>query len=81
MGDVGGYRHTCKGLFTEFANQLPKLDPSNPAYAEDLRYRQGVIPDLMLGATSIDLPENVAKILGGRTHADMKALAPGAAHS
>ena len=39
MGGVGGYRHTCKGLFAEFINQLPKPDPNNPAYAEDLRFR------------------------------------------
>ena len=31
----------------------------------------------MLDVTSFDLPEIVAKVLGDRTHADMKALAPG----
>ena len=35
----------------------------------------------MLDFASIDLPENVAKILGGRTLADMKTLAPGVAYS
>ena len=39
MGGVENYKLTCKGLFTEFANQLPKLNPNNPAHAEDLRYR------------------------------------------
>eukprot|EP00614_Pseudopedinella_elastica_P000730 CAMPEP_0172594800 /NCGR_PEP_ID=MMETSP1068-20121228/14298_1 /TAXON_ID=35684 /ORGANISM="Pseudopedinella elastica, Strain CCMP716" /LENGTH=95 /DNA_ID=CAMNT_0013393031 /DNA_START=12 /DNA_END=296 /DNA_ORIENTATION=+ len=81
MGGVGGYRHTYKGLFTGFINQLPKLDPNSPAHAADLRYRQGIIPDLMLDATSIDLPENVAKMLGDRTLADMKTLVPGKAYS
>ena len=31
------FKRTCKGLFTEFANQLPKLDPNNPAHAADIR--------------------------------------------
>ena len=35
----------------------------------------------MLDATSIDLPKNVARILGDRTLADMNTLAPGAAYS
>ena len=52
MGGVGGYKHTCKGIFAEFANPLPKSDPNNPAHAEDLRYRQGINPGLMRGATS-----------------------------
>ena len=77
MGGVGGFKHTFKGLFTEFVNQLLKLDPNNPAHAVDLRYRQGIIPGHMPDATSIHLPENVAKILGDRTLADMKTLAPG----
>ena len=45
MGGVGGYRRTCKGLFTEICNLLPKLDPNNPVHAEDLRFRKGIIPD------------------------------------
>ena len=81
MGGVGGYKRICKGLFTEFANHLPKLDPKSPTYAEDLRFRQGIIPDLLLDVTSIDLPENVAKMLGDRTLADMKTLAPGKVYS
>ena len=32
-GGVGGYKHTCKGLFTGFINHLPKLDPNSPTYA------------------------------------------------
>ena len=40
-----------------------------------------VFPQFMLDATSIDLPENVSKILGDRTLADMKTPAPGTAHS
>ena len=35
----------------------------------------------MLDATSIDLPENVAKLPGDCTLADMKTLSPGAAYS
>ena len=42
MGGVGGYKHTSKGLFTEFVNQLTKLDPRNPAHTADLLYRQGI---------------------------------------
>ena len=29
MGGLGGFKHTCKALVTEFANQLPELDPDN----------------------------------------------------
>ena len=79
MGGVGGFKRTCKGLFTEFANQLPELDPNSPAHAADLRYRQGIIPDLMVDATSLNSSENVASTLGDRTLADMKTLAPGTA--
>ena len=50
MGGVGGFKHAFKGLFTKFVNQLTKLDPDYPAHAADLRYRQGIIPDLMLDA-------------------------------
>ena len=81
MGGVGGYKRTCKGLFTEVLNHLPSLDPNSPTYAEDLRFRQGIIPDLLLDVTSIDLPENVAKMLGDCTLADMKTLAPGTVYS
>ena len=52
MGGVGGLKRTCKGLITEFVNQLPKLDPNKSAYAAALRYRLGIIPDLMLDATT-----------------------------
>ena len=45
------------------------------------RYRQGIIPDFMLDATSVDLPENVAKILEERTFAEMKALTPWTTYS
>ena len=44
MGGVGGYKHTSKGLFTEFINHLPKLDPNSPTYTGDPRFRQGIIP-------------------------------------
>ena len=53
MGGVGGFKRTCRGLFTEFANQLPELDPSNPAHAAAQQYRQGISPGLMLDT---DLP-------------------------
>ena len=39
------------------------------------------MPDLLLDVTSIHLPENFAKMLGDRTLADMRALAPGAVYS
>ena len=81
MGSAGGFKRTCKGLFTEFVNQLPELDPISPVHAADLQYRQGIIPDLMLGATSLNPSGNVARTLGDRTLADMKTLAPGAAYS
>ena len=81
MDGAGGFKRTCKGLFTEFANQLPELDPNNLANAVVLRFRQGAIPDLMIDTRSIDSPGNVVKALGDRTFADMRALAPGAAHS
>ena len=81
MGGVGGYKRTCKGLFTEFVNQLPELDPNNLSHAAALRYQQGITPGLMLDATSIDLPEDLAKTTGGRTLADVKALAPRKAYS
>ena len=63
MWGVGGFKRICKGLFTEFTNQLPELDPGSSsinAHFEALRYRLGIIPGLMLDATSIDLPENAA---------------------
>ena len=50
MSGVGGFKRTCNGHFAEFANQLLELDPDSPAQAEALRYRQGIIPDLMLDA-------------------------------
>ena len=36
MGGVGCYKHTYMGVFTEFINHPPKLDPNSPTYAEDL---------------------------------------------
>ena len=57
MGGVV-YKHTCKGLFTEFVSQLPELDPNNPAHVEALRFRQGIIPDLMIDTRSMDRSEN-----------------------
>ena len=60
MGGIGGVKSTYKGFFDEFVNQLPELDPNNPAHVEVLRFRQCTIPDLMIDTRSIDLPENVA---------------------
>ena len=48
MGGVGGFKRTCKGLFTGFVNQLPELDPTSPAHSAALRFRQGIIPDHMI---------------------------------
>ena len=81
MGGVGGPKRTCKGLITEFVNQLPKPEPYSPAHAADLLCRQGITPDLMLDATSLNPSENVSKILRDRTLADMKTLAPDTAYS
>ena len=50
-GGGGGYKHTCKGRFSEFMNHLLKLDPKSPTYAGDLRFRQGIIPYFLLDAT------------------------------
>ena len=61
MGGVGGFKRYCKVPFTEFAKKLPELDPGSSAHAEALWYRQGLVPDLMLDATSIDFSENLAK--------------------
>ena len=54
---VGGYKRTCKGLFAEVANRLPKLDPNSPADAGVLQYRRGIAPVIMIQieATSINL--------------------------
>ena len=39
ISGVGSFKRTCKGLFTDFANQLPELDPTTLAmprpYASD----------------------------------------------
>ena len=67
MGGVGGIKRTCKGLFTEFTKQLPELDPDSAVYTGVLRYRKGIIADLMLDAMSLGLSGIVAKTPGGRT--------------
>ena len=77
MHCVGGFKRTCKGLFTEFANQLPELDSTSPSHAAALRFRQGIILDLMIGTLSLDPSGNVAKTHEDRSLADMRALAPG----
>ena len=59
-GGVGGFKRAFKGPFTEFANQLPEPDPNNPAHVAALRYRQGIIPGLVLDLASIDFLGNVA---------------------
>ena len=66
MGGVKTVRpkRTCYGLFTAVDSQLSELDPNGPADAEVLRYRQGIIPDLMIDATSIDLPWCVTMNIG-----------------
>ena len=66
MGGVCGFKRTCMGLFTGLINQFPELDLKNPAHAAALRHRKGVVPDLMVYATSIDLPEIPAESLGDR---------------
>ena len=81
MSGVGGFKRTCKGLFTELANRLPEPDPKSPAHAAALRCRQSITPDLVLDLAPIDLPENAAGTLGDRTLVDMKALTPWEAYS
>ena len=81
MGGVGGFKRTCKGLFTGVANRLLELDPDKLAHAGVIRYRQGITPGLMHDATPVDLPEGFANTLGDHTHADIRALAPGETHS
>ena len=44
MGGVGGFKRTCKELFTEFVNQLPELDPNSPAHVADLPVPTGHYP-------------------------------------
>ena len=51
MCGIGGFKRTCKGLFTEFTNQLSKLDPKNPCHAGVLRYRQGTFAGPIIAAT------------------------------
>ena len=58
MGGVGGFNRTCKGLFTKFVNNLPELDPNSPTHTAALRFRQGIIPDLMIDTRSMDRSEN-----------------------
>ena len=60
MGGVGGFKRTCKGLFTEFVNQLPELDSNNPSNAAALQYRQEIIHDFMLDLALVNPPENAA---------------------
>ena len=60
-GGVGGYRHTCKDLFSKFINQLPKLDPNSPDYAGDLRFRQGIISDFTLALRRSTSPRLLLK--------------------
>ena len=57
---LGGVKRTCRKLFTEFATQLPELDPGSPAHVKVLGHRDRTIPGLMLDATSIDLPNYLA---------------------
>ena len=33
MGGAGGFKRTCKELFTEFADKLPELDSGDSAHA------------------------------------------------
>ena len=44
MSGVGGFKRTSKGLFTDFANQLPAPDPNSPAHASDLQFLQASSP-------------------------------------
>ena len=60
-GGAGGFKRTCMELLTGFVNQLPKPDPKNPAHSADLRYRQGIIPDLMHDATSLNPQRTMLK--------------------
>ena len=65
MGGVGVAMRTCKGFFTDFANQLPELGPINPLHAAALRFRQGTIPGLIIDTQSLDPSGNVARVKRG----------------
>ena len=53
VGGVGGFKHTCKGFFTEFANQLPKLDPNTPPMPRTYGTERASSPILFL---TVDRP-------------------------
>ena len=53
IGGVGSLKRTCKGLFDEAANKPHSPDHNGPADTKALGYRQGIIADLMIGATLV----------------------------
>ena len=77
MGGVCGFKRTCKNLFSEHLNTLVGMDDS-----EIERFIQGIIPDLMIDATSLELSQEAAQTFGTNcTLTDVKTLAPGQTYS
>ena len=81
MDGVGGNKRTCKGLFTEYANRINPPAPNGPDCAVALRYRQGIIAELMVNTASLGVSGSEAGILGDRTPGDMEVLASGKTYS
>jgi hypothetical protein len=74
MGGVDGSRRTCKGLFAEQLNSLQSESDTG-------RFIQGIIPDHMIDATSLQLSEHATNTFGPCTLCDWKTLGPGQAYS
>ena len=81
MGGVGGFKRTCKGPLLSSPTNSPRSTPTTLPMPRPYGSDRESPPYLMLDTRSLELSENVAKTPGGRTIADMKALAPGDAYS
>jgi hypothetical protein len=76
-GGAWGNPQTCKDTFSEQINRLSDND------SDDDRWRQGIIPDLIVDAHSLEHVEDGARARFGdaTTLGDVKTLAPGQAYS
>ena len=76
-GGAWGNPQTCKDTFSEQINRLSDND------SDDDRWRQGIIPDLIIDAHSLEHVEDRARARFGdaTTLGDVKTLAPGQAYS
>ena len=52
-------------MFSSIRHQLSELDHTDPSHAAALRFRQGIIPDLMTDTLPLDPSENVARVKRG----------------